>query len=362
MRRRTGSAPAPRRHRGAARSRAARAALAVCGAPSIVGSGRASPRASALAERRTDRAAATMTQRRVGGQGDGAGGVAGHGAAGGAVRRRVDGAALAVAGVDAGRQRLGASAGRRESDLARRTSVHRLAHRLRPIALLPERAGAVAARTANAGRAAARHARVRDRLRPLVPPVLARQRQPHHRRRTVGGGADRRAAPVQVLHDTGAGALPVGGVALHRSRHGSALALLAATVVLAGLFRVDFGAFTGLGALVAVASEPGPWRVRLRRSARLVGLGVLFVTAVGSLVDGARRARRLSGGHPARRAGPRVGDVAALPALRREHAAAGAGQRGLPALRLLLGAAGGDGAGGVVARRLPRRAANGAGW
>jgi hypothetical protein len=58
----------------------------------------------------------------------------------------------------------------------------------------------------------------------------------------------------------------------------AAMAQLAAWVVISGLFRFDFGAFAGLGALVAVASEPGAWAQRARRVGELIGWGVLFVS------------------------------------------------------------------------------------
>jgi hypothetical protein len=58
----------------------------------------------------------------------------------------------------------------------------------------------------------------------------------------------------------------------------AAMAWLAAWVVLTGLFRFDFGAFAGVGALVAVASAPGAWAQRGRRIAELIGWGVLFVS------------------------------------------------------------------------------------
>ncbi|MDX2167371.1 MAG: hypothetical protein SF182_09920 [Deltaproteobacteria bacterium] len=65
----------------------------------------------------------------------------------------------------------------------------------------------------------------------------------------------------------------------------AALASLAAGVVFTGLFRFDFGAFAGLAALVAVASAPGGWGPRLRRSAELIAWGILWVTPwIGWLV------------------------------------------------------------------------------
>ncbi len=56
------------------------------------------------------------------------------------------------------------------------------------------------------------------------------------------------------------------------------LALLAATVVVMGLFRADFGAFGALAAVAAVASAPGPFSARARRIAQLLGLGLLLVS------------------------------------------------------------------------------------
>lgn len=56
------------------------------------------------------------------------------------------------------------------------------------------------------------------------------------------------------------------------------LALLAGAVALAGLFRVDFGAYAGMAALLAIVSAPLPWSRRLATLGRAVVYGLLWLT------------------------------------------------------------------------------------
>lgn len=55
----------------------------------------------------------------------------------------------------------------------------------------------------------------------------------------------------------------------------SSLAILAAGVVITGLFRADFGGFAALAALVAIASRPEPFPARVRHVAGFLALAVL---------------------------------------------------------------------------------------
>ncbi len=57
-----------------------------------------------------------------------------------------------------------------------------------------------------------------------------------------------------------------------------ALAGLAATVVITGLFRADFGAFSAIAACTAVVTAPEPLRARARALALLLALGVLMIS------------------------------------------------------------------------------------
>ena len=62
----------------------------------------------------------------------------------------------------------------------------------------------------------------------------------------------------------------------HPSRR--ARALLAAAVVVMGLSRADFGAYTAVAALVAIMTQPGSTRARAAELGRFVALGLLFVS------------------------------------------------------------------------------------
>ncbi|MGE3499326.1 MAG: hypothetical protein AB7N53_15680, partial [Candidatus Binatia bacterium] len=58
----------------------------------------------------------------------------------------------------------------------------------------------------------------------------------------------------------------------------ASLAWLAAAVTLTGLFRIDFGAYAALAAVVTIATEPAPARARLLQVVRLCGYAALFAS------------------------------------------------------------------------------------